>query len=108
MTSQLHKLIAACMISGVIVPAAFADGIAVPPVPPQIQVPSGNVVYLKGSAVGTQNYVCLPSTSAPSGYAWTFLGPQATLFFVFQWLNGEVRQQIMTHFLSPNPDESGT
>jgi hypothetical protein len=107
MTSQLHKLITACMIAGATNHVAFANVITVPSVPPNIQVPSGNKVYLKGSAVGTQNYICLASTSAPSGYAWTFLGPQATLFFVFQWTTGEVRQQIMTHFLSPNPDEGG-
>ena len=49
-------------------------------------------------AVGTQNYICLPSAA---GVAWTFFGPQATLFKD----NGG---QIITHFLSPNPDESGT
>ena len=103
MTNQL-RLIAACVFAIGFEPAV-AQIIQVPPVPDQIQVPSGNKVYLKGSAVGTQNYVCLPSAS---GYAWKFLGPQATLFFVFQWMNGEVRQQITTHFLSPNPAEGGT
>jgi hypothetical protein len=106
MTNQL-RLIAACVFAIGFEPAV-AQIIQVPPVPSQIQVPAGNKVYLKGSAVGTQNYVCLPSASAASGYAWTFLGPQATLFFVFQWMNGEVRQQITTHFLSPNPAEGGT
>ena len=103
MTNQL-RLIAACVFAIGFEPAV-AQIIQVPPVPDQIQVPSGNKVYLKGSAVGTQNYVCLPSASS---YAWKFLGPQATLFFVFQWMNGEVRQQITTHFLSPNPAEGGT
>jgi hypothetical protein len=59
---------------------------------------------LKGSAAGTQNYVCLPSTG---GLAWKFQGPQATLFVSFRWINGELRQQITTHFLSPNPAEAG-
>jgi hypothetical protein len=79
---------------------ASAEAITVPPVPGAIQAPSGTKAFLKGSAVGTQNYICLAS-------GWTFLGPQATLFVTFDWLGTEVRWQIATHFLSPNPDESG-
>lgn len=113
MTSQLHPWITAVVIAIAIEsPAAmgqtFADALKVPPVPANLQVPSGNKVYLKGAAVGTQNYICLPSASAPSGYAWTFFGPQATLFFVLPWMQGEIRQQITTHYLSPNPAEGGT
>jgi hypothetical protein len=84
--------------------AASAQTIAVPAVPYDIVVPAGNTAYLKASATGTQNYVCLPSGS---GLAWKFQGPQATLFVTFKWFNGEVRQQIATHFLSPNPIEPG-
>ena len=36
-----------------------------------------------------------------SGFVWVFVGPQATLF------NDDDRQ-IMTHFLSPNPEEGDT
>jgi hypothetical protein len=32
--------------------------------------------------------------------AWSFLGPQATLF--------DGSHQVMTHYLSPNPDEQNT
>jgi hypothetical protein len=67
-------------------------------VPPNIQVHAGNELYLKGHATGTQNYICLPSGA---GFAWAFFGPQATLFDV-------QNEQIITHFLSPNPDEGGT
>jgi hypothetical protein len=74
-----------------------ADDIVLPPVPPELQVPPGNKAFREGHAVGTQNYICLPSES---GFAWTFFGPQATLF-------NDDDQQIITHFLSPNPDESG-
>ena len=84
---------------------ASAQTIVAPPVPTNIQVPAGNTAFLKGSAVGTQNYVCLPSTS---GLAWKFQGPQATLFVTLKWINGDIRQQIATHFLSPNPAEAGT
>jgi hypothetical protein len=76
-----------------------------PPVPADIQVPPRNVAFLKGYAIGTQNYICLPSST---GVAWTLFGPQATLFFTLKVFNREVLQQIATHFLSPNPDEDGT
>jgi Protein of unknown function (DUF3455) len=69
-----------------------------PDVPDQIQVPAGHRLFLAGQAFGTQNYICLPSGV---GFAWMLFGPQATLF------HNDARQ-IMTHFLSPNPEESGT
>jgi hypothetical protein len=75
-----------------------ADHVTPPPVPPNIQVPAGNKAFLEGHAVGTQDYICLPSGS---GFAWTFFGPQATLF-------NDDDKQVITHFLSPNPFEGGT
>ena len=71
---------------------------SVPSVPANLQVPDGYKPFMVGAAVGSQNYVCLPSAS---GFAWTLFGPQATLF------NNET-DQVMTHFLSPNPVENGT
>ena len=45
----------------------------VPPhVPPNLEVPAGNKVFLVGHAAGTQQYVCLFSGSS---FAWTFFGP---------------------------------
>ncbi len=76
-----------------------------PPVPPNLQAPTGNIAFLEGHAVGTQNYVCLPSAS---GFSWTFFSPQATLFTNLKWINGDFRQQIITHFFSPNPFENDT
>jgi Protein of unknown function (DUF3455) len=67
-------------------------------VPNGLEVPAGNRPFLLGHATGTQNYICLPSGS---GFAWTFFGPQATLF-------NDDNRQIITHFLSSNPDEDGT
>jgi hypothetical protein len=76
-------------------PPASADRAKPPPVPPHVpkilQVPAGNQVFREGDAIGTQDYICLPS-------GWTFFGPQATLF-------NEHDEQIITHFLSPNPFE---
>jgi hypothetical protein len=66
------------------------------PVPANIEVPAGVQPFLLAGAEGTQNYICVKSTS---GFVWTFFGPQATLFIG--------NQQVLTHFLSPNPDESG-
>jgi hypothetical protein len=74
----------------------YADDILLPAVPPALHVPPGNKAFREGHAVGTQNYICLPSAS---GFVWTFFGPQATLF-------NDDDKQIITHFLSPNPDES--
>lgn len=76
-----------------------------PQTPPNLQLPAGHVVYLEGHAVGTQNYMCAPG---PSGPTWRFAGPQATLFYRVPWMQGNAAVQIMTHFLSPNPAESGT
>ena len=79
-------------------PPAHADNAKPPPVPPNIQVPAGRgaspTAFREGDAIGTQDYICLPS-------GWTFFGPQATLF-------NERDKQIITHFLSPNPFENGT
>ena len=77
---------------------AHADHVTPPPVPANILVPDGNKAFLKGHAIGTQNYICLPSGSS---FAWTLFGPQATLF-------NDDEKQIITHFLSPNPDENDT
>jgi hypothetical protein len=76
-----------------------AEAQVIPPlVPANLEVPSGNTPFLVGHAVGTQNYVCLLRAG---GFAWTFFGPQATLF-------DDNGRQLTTHFLSANPDENGT
>ena len=87
--------------------AQLLESITPPPVPTLIQVPEGHFAFLKGSAVGTQNYMCLPSATSTTGFSWTLVGPQATLFLTIKWFGGEIRQQITTHFSSPNPDENG-
>lgn len=87
---------AAVAVLTVAVPQAQAQ--AIPPlVPGNLQVEPGNTVFRMSHAIGTQNYVCLV---AGGGFAWTFFGPQATLF-------DDSGQQVITHFLSANPDENG-
>jgi hypothetical protein len=77
---------------------AYGRPVTPPRVPAGIEVPSHVTPFLEAHATGTQSYVCLPSDSS---FAWRFLAPQATLF-------NDDRQQIVTHFLSGNPFESGT
>ncbi len=77
--------------------AGAANDIPRPTVPANLEVPAGHEPFLIGHASGTQNYICLPTST---GATWSFLGPQATLFDV----GGE---QLTTHFLSPNPFENG-
>jgi hypothetical protein len=93
------KLITAATVAmlafTVAVPRAEAH-VVPPPVPANLEV--SDRPFLIGHAYGTQNYVCLLGNS---GFAWTFFAPQATLF------NDEGRQ-LITHFLSANPDENGT
>ena len=76
---------------------AHAGEVTAPRVPDNIQVPAPNVPFLVGHAVGTQNYVCLPSGA---GFKFTLFTPEATLF-------NENGKQIITHYFSPNPVESG-
>jgi hypothetical protein len=73
------------------------DRITPPQVPANLTVPDGHRPFAIAQATGTQNYICLPSGT---GMAWSFLGPQATLF--------DGSHQVMTHYLSPNPDEQNT
>jgi hypothetical protein len=78
--------------------AAHAADVRPPPVPGNIAVPAGNEPFLVGHAVGTQNYVCVPSGA---GVAFSLFTPQAILF-------GDNGQEIITHFFSPNPFEDNT
>lgn len=65
-----------------------------PPTPAAITPPPGNTVFLVGYAVGTQGYVCLPTSS---GAAWSKASrPEATLFAG----PSGTSKQIGTHFLS--------
>ena len=99
MTKTLMKCVTTLAVTLALAPQpADAQRIVPPAVPDAIQVPAGNKAFLVGHAVGTQNYICQESTTAPSGVAWALFGPQATLF-------NEDDGQIITHFLSPNPVE---
>jgi len=85
------------------VTTATAQKITPPATPVDITPPAGTSAFLMGSAVGTQGYVCLPTST---GASWTVNSsrPQATLFVKVFGLD----VQVMTHFLSPdtNPNEN--
>jgi hypothetical protein len=72
---------------------AHAHKITPPAVPGDIDVAPGNKAFLVGHGVGTQNYICLPSSS---GLAFQLFTPEATLF------NPRDKEQATTHYFSPN------
>ena len=63
--------------------------------PDNIEVLPPNRPFLVGHAIGTQNYVCLPSGTE---FKFKLFTPQATLF-------DDAGRQITTHFFSPDPDD---
>ena len=95
-TRLIGYALAVAAASAVALPQpAWADEITVPPMPDNIAVPAGNVPFLVGHAIGTQNYVCVPTST---GVAFKLFTPEATLL-------DDDEGQIITHFFSPNPDE---
>jgi hypothetical protein len=76
---------------------AYANNVTPPAVPANLEVPEGNRLFLVGQAVGTQNYICLPTET---GVKFTLFTPQATLF--------DKQKPLTTHYFSPNPAEGGT
>jgi hypothetical protein len=81
---------------------AHADHVTPPDVPDRL-VPKGATPFLVGHAVGTQNYICLPSGA---GFKFVLFTPEATLF-------RDNEKQIITHYFSPNlspipPEIEGT
>ena len=101
MTHRTYSLALAGALALCLAPSVSSaqSSSSVPPVPANLQVPAGNEVFMEGRAIGTQNYICL---LAGKGFAWRFLGPQATVFLSY---NGALQQQIASHYLSLNPAE---
>jgi uncharacterized protein DUF3455 len=85
---------------------AVAQRVTPPATSDTIKVQEGNSAFLFGHGVGTQGYICLPTSAGASTAAWNANNarPEATLFTTFF---GQ-KIQIITHFLSPdtnpNPD----
>jgi hypothetical protein len=107
-TSRVRSLFVAILV---LAPAfgtvtyAGAQKITPPTTPAAITPPAGNSAFLLGHAVGTQGYVCLPTSTGASTASWTVNAarPEATLFVnVF-----DRYVEVVTHFLSPdtNPNQ---
>jgi Protein of unknown function (DUF3455) len=104
-TARVRGLLAAALVFacafGTVIRVA-AQKVTPPTTPATITPPAGNSAFLAGHAVGTQGYVCLPTST---GASWTVNGsrPEATLY---ESSDGPA-VQIITHFLSPdtNPNE---
>jgi hypothetical protein len=77
---------------------AYANRVTPPPVPAEIEADAGSRAFLEAHAVGTQNYICLPSGAV---FAWILFTPEATLF-------NDQDKQLITHVSRPNPFEDGT
>jgi hypothetical protein len=75
--------------------AAYDDDVTPPAVPANLEVPDGHEPFLISHAIGTQGYFCVASGSN----VWLPFGPEARLF-------DDEFEQILTHFLSPNPLET--
>src|SRR5260370_26805194 len=102
-TARVRRLFAAALVLGCAfgtVTHAQAQNITPPTTPSIITPPEGNSAFLLGHAVGTQGYVCLPTSLGASTTSWTVKGarPEATLF---QRIFGQ-DFQIITHFLRPD------
>jgi hypothetical protein len=84
---------------------ATAQTVKPPATSTLITPPQGATAFLLGHGVGTQGYVCLPTSPGASTASWTVNNarPEATLFT--NLLGKEF--QIITHFLSPteNPNK---
>jgi len=79
---------------------AVAQRISAPVTPTDITPPGGSTAFLFGHGVGTQGYICLPTSVGATTAAWSAnnVRPEATLFVNF---SGQ-QVQIITHFLSPD------
>jgi hypothetical protein len=82
------------------------QNLTAPATPALITPPDGHSLFLIAPAVGTQGYICLPTSAGAATASWTVKSsrPEATLF---QRVYGQ-DYQIATHFLSPdaNPNDA--
>jgi len=100
-TEGVRSLLAAALVLacafGTVTNAA-AQKVTPPSAPAEITPEAGNTAFAVGHALGTQGYICLPTSTG--GTSWTVLSarPEATLFA--RVFGHDI--QIITHFLSPD------
>ena len=92
-----RAMAASLIVAASLAQPALAHKLPTPPnLPPNIVVLPPNRPFLVGHAIGTQNYVCLPSGNE---FKFRLFTPQATLF-------DREGKQLTTHFFSPDPDDA--
>lgn len=84
---------------------AAAQRVTPPVTSDTIAVEAGNSPFFEGHALGTQGYICLPTSPGASTAAWNANNgrPEATLFDTFFGQS----VQVITHFLSPDTNPNG-
>ena len=91
--SLVAALVLGCSLG--VVTQAVAQ-VTPPPTPDKITPPAGNTAFLVGHALGTQGYICLPTSTGGTSWTINAARPEATLF---SDLFGQP-VQIITHFAS--------
>ena len=86
--ARVRNLFAAALVLGCAfgtVTNVSAQRVTPPVTPTLITPPEGNAAFLLGRGVGTQGYVCLPTSPGASTASWTVNNarPEATLFTKF-------------------------
>jgi hypothetical protein len=101
-TKQFRSMLVAALVLGYGGCYAAAQKIMPPTTPGEVTPPAGNSAFLVGHAVGTQGYVCLPTST---GASWTVNGsrPEATLSASSSGQDFEI-----IHFLSPNTNPNSS
>jgi hypothetical protein len=102
-TQRVRSVFAVILLLGCVFGAsahAGAQRITPPNTPSAVTPPTGNSAFFAGHAMGTQGYVCLPTSTGASAVSWTVNAarPEATLFV--NYFDRSV--EAVTHFLSPN------
>lgn len=64
---------------GLLVAGCTSNPFVPPDTPAALRVPQGQSVFLEALATGVQIYECAAKSDEPSGFAWTFKAPEATL-----------------------------
>src|SRR5579859_6231246 len=82
---------------------ASAQRITSPPTPAAITPPAANSVFLEGNAVGSQGYICLPTSTGGTSWTINAARPEATLTTTIFG----VPFQIITHFTSIDDNPNG-
>ena len=97
LTTYFVALTGACL--AMLPQGLYASDSLASPLPIEIEVPAGHMPFLRGHAVGTQNYMCLPCSSFPLPLPLAMPGLSSGRRRPCSTSNGT---QIITHFLSPN------